>query len=109
MDTGTLNRIITIQTMTITEDNGHAVEAWSLAETVRALVIQIDGSRYLSEDELIDKQVYKIHCWDNGYTDNIRIGYGNLNLIPIRPLLKNPGPGNLNEVTIIAATKASSI
>lgn len=109
MNPGILNRSITIQTLVSTEVDGHSVESWSLAETVRASVTQVDGSRYLKEDELIDKQVFKILIWDNNYTDNIRIGYGDLNLFPIKPITKNPGRSGLNEVVIIAATKGSTI
>lgn len=109
MNPGQLNRTITIQTLVVTEVDGHSTESWSLAETVRAKVTQIDGSRYLKDDELTDKQVYKIECWDNNYSDNIRIGYGTLNLIPIKPITKNPGTSALNEVVIIAATKGSTI
>lgn len=109
MKTGELNRQITIQTMVITQVGGHDTEAWSEAETVRAKVTQINGSRYLKDEELVDRQVYRIVVWDNGYSDNLRIGYGSLNLIPIQPILKNAGGSFLDEVIIIAATKASSI
>lgn len=109
MNTGELNRTITIQTLVITQVDGHDTESWSEAEIVRAKVTQIDGSRYLKEDELTDRQVYRIECWDNNYSDNLRIGYGDLNLIPIQPILKNEGRSFLNEVVIIAATKASTI
>lgn len=109
MNPGELNRIITIQTLVVTEVDGHSTESWSLAETVRAKVEQVDGSRYLKEEELIDKQVFKIICWDNNYADNMRIGYGLLNLFPIKPITKNPGTSALNELVIIAATKGSTV
>jgi len=109
MDTGSLNQLITIQTLVITQTNGHDTESWSEAEVVRANIVQIDGSRYLKEDELTDRQVYRIKVWDNNYSDNLRIGYGTLNLIPIQPIIKNPGKSFLNEVIIVAATKASSV
>jgi head-tail adaptor len=109
MDTGKLNRFITIQTLISTEVDGHSSESWSDADTVRASVVQVDGSRYLKEEELIDRAVYKIICWDNGYSDNIRIGLGSENLFPIRPITRNPGSSNLNEIVIVAATKTSNI
>jgi head-tail adaptor len=109
MITGKLNRLITIQTLISTETDGHSVESWSTADTIRASVTQIDGSRTLQDEELKDKVVFKIICWDNSYSDNIRIGYGDLNLFPIRPITKNPGKSMLNECIIYAAAKQSAI
>lgn len=105
MNPGELNRIISIETATETLAAGRTSVTWGSPVSVRAKVTQIDGTRYLSEDELKDKAVYKFLLWDNGYSDNIRITYGTLVLTPIRPLTKNPGTANMNEVTIIAATK----
>ena len=109
MNTGKLNRFITIQTLVQTEVSGHVTEAWSLAETVRASVTQFDGSRLLDGDELKDKVVYKIIVWDNSYSDNLKIGYLGLDLFPVKPIEKNPGKSFLNEVIIYASAKQSNI
>lgn len=106
MRVGQLNRIISISTLTTTMDaSGDVTETWGTAVTVRAKVTQVDGTRYLTEGELIDRAVYKIECWDNNYSDNIKITYGALTLYPIRPITRNPGTSMLNEITILAATK----
>ena len=109
MNPGSLNRQITIQTLVIDQSSGHDVESWSEAQTIRANVTQTDGSRFVNDDELKDKVVYKIICWDNNYSDNIRIGLGDLNLFPVRPIIKNPGKSNLNEAVIYACAKTSSV
>jgi head-tail adaptor len=109
MNPGILNRIITIQTSVDTETNGHSEMSWSVAETVRANVTQIDGSRFVNDEELKDRVIYKIICWDNGYDNNIRIGLDNLILFPVKPITANPGSSNLSEIVIYACTKTSSI
>lgn len=105
MRTGDLNRIITISTFTTSVSNGDVTEVWSTPASVRAKVTQIDGTRYLKEDELIDRVLFKIECWDNSYSDNIRIVYDSLTLYPIRPITRNPGSSKMNEIIILAATK----
>jgi len=107
MNPGKLNRIITIQTTIDTEVAGHSSISWSEAETIRANVTQIDGMRFANNDELKDKKIFKIICWDNNYTDNIRIGLDDLVLFPIKPITANPGSSNLSEIVIYAATKTS--
>jgi hypothetical protein len=107
MNLGELNRIISIQTLsTSTDANGDVTETWGTAATVRAKVTQIDGTRLLNENELIDRAVYKIECWDNSYSDNIKITFGTIVMYPIRPITRNTGSGSkLNEIVIYAATK----
>ena len=105
MNTGTLNRIITISTLSISESSGDVTETWSTPVSVRARVTQVDGTRYLKENELIDRALYKIELWNNSYSDNIRIVYGSLTLYPIRPITCNAGESKLNEIVILAATK----
>jgi len=109
MITGKLNRLITIQTLISAETDGHSEESWSTADVVRASVIQVDGSRILQDEELKDKVVFKIICWDNNYSDNIKIGYNDLYLFPIRPIVKNPGKSMLTECVIFASAKQSTI
>jgi hypothetical protein len=105
MNTGKYNRIITISTKSEVATNGDVTESWSTPVTVRASVEQVDGTRYLKEDELIDRAVYKVKLWDNSYSDNIRVVYGTLTLYPIRPITKNSGTSFLNECTILMAVK----
>jgi hypothetical protein len=105
MNTGALNRLITIKTYSETVSSGDVTGAWSAGETVRAKVTQVDGTRFVREDELIDRAVYRIECFDNSYSDNIQITYGTLTLYPVRPITRNPGRSNMNEIVIIAATK----
>lgn len=105
METGLLNRQILIQTITTTENNGDITQVLSVGDIVRANVIQVDGTRYLSENELIDRAVYKITLWDNSYSDNLKITYGSLVMYPIRPITRNPGKSMMNEIVILAATK----
>jgi hypothetical protein len=99
------NKDITISTRTDSETSGDVSESWSTPVVVRAKVTQIDGSRYLREEELIDRKVFKIECWDNDYDNDIRIGFGDYTLYPIRPITKNPNGSFLNECLIYAATK----
>jgi head-tail adaptor len=105
MNSGQYNRLITISTCTTSETSGDVTESWSTPASARASVEQIDGSRYLKDNELIDRAVFKIKLWDNSYSDNIRIVYGTLTLYPIRPLTRNPGTAMVNEVTILCAVK----
>jgi hypothetical protein len=107
MSTGQYNRIISIQTLsTSTDASADVVETWGTAAVVRAKVTQVDGTRYLEQGELIDRAVYKIECWDNSYSDNLKITFGTLVLFPIRPITRNAGIGSkLNEIVILAATK----
>ncbi len=106
MRIGDLNRNITIQTYSETESSGDITPSWTTGVAVRARVTMIDGTRYLKDEELTDRTVYKIELWDNSYSDNIRIVYGTQTLYPIRPITRNPGKGSmLTEITIIAAAK----
>lgn len=105
MKTGKLNRIISIQTKSESASSGDITESWGTAATVRAEVTQVDGSRYSKDNELIDRAVYKIRCWDNNYDDDIKITYGTIVMYPIAPIVRNPESSFLNEITIIAATK----
>lgn len=102
----TLNDIITISTQTTTTDgNGDASLLWSTPVTVRADVMQTDGARYLKEEELSDRVVYRMILFDNNYSNNIKIVYNGLTLYPVRPITKNQGKSLLSEIVIIAATK----
>jgi head-tail adaptor len=106
MNTGQYSRIITISTLTTSESAGDTTEIWSTPVSVRASIEQVDGTRYLKEDELVDRAVYKIKLWDNSYSVNIRIVYNTLTLSPIRPIKINPGSNSkLNEAEIICAVK----
>ena len=76
MRTGELRNIIKIATITETLSSGDVTEVVSPVATVRAKVTQLDGTRYLTADELVDKAVFEIKTWDNNYSHNIRIIYG---------------------------------
>lgn len=101
----TLNDIITISTKVETESSGDVSTTWTTPVSVRAKVTQIDGSRYVKEEELTDRVIYKIECYDNSYSNNIRIVYNGLSLYPVIPITKNKGNSLLNEIVIIASTK----
>jgi hypothetical protein len=105
LKTGDLNRIITITTFSESVTNGDVTVTWGTPETLRASVTQVDGSRFVRDGELVDKSVYKIVCWNNGYTNNIKIEYDGETLYPIRPIVENPGKSNLDEITIYASHK----
>ena len=96
---------IVIKTLTSTRNEGDVIETWDDGVTVRASVIQIDGTRYLKEEELIDRAVYRVECFDNSYSNNIKIEYGSLTLFPIRPWTKNSDRSMRVIGTIIMATK----
>jgi len=109
MRAGELNTVIQIITLTETESDGDITQVEGTPETIRARVTQVDGSRYLKEDELVDRVVYRIECWDNDYSNNIKIIYGDLALYPIRPITRNRGKGSmLPEITILVATKVGA-
>jgi hypothetical protein len=105
MDVSKLNSLITISTYTETVSSGDITPVWGTPVSTRAHVEQVDGSRYLKEDELTDRIVYRIKFWDNAYSNNIRVVYSGITLYPIRPLTKNPGKANMIEVTLYASTK----
>jgi hypothetical protein len=72
----------------------------------RAKVTQIDGTRLLKDDELIDRACYKIECWDPGCSNDIQIIFEGKYLYPIKPIVRNPGKGNFtSEMLIYAASK----
>lgn len=105
MKTGTLNRWITITGFSELVVNGDVTPTWGDPETVRASVTQVDGSRFMKEGELVDKVVYKIECFDNSYSDNIRIEFEGQTLYPVKPIVRNPGSSNLVELLIYASAK----
>lgn len=107
MKTGKLNRWITITTFSEVVASGDVTVTWGDPEDVRASVTQVDGTRFTREGELVDKAFYKIICWDNGYSDNIKIEYDNQTLYPVRPITRNEGSSNLKEIIIYASTKKS--
>ncbi|HUX56215.1 MAG TPA: head-tail adaptor protein [Bacteroidales bacterium] len=97
---------ITIYTLTTTTDASEDVtETWDDGVTVSASVVQIDGARYVKEEELIDKAVYRVECFDNSYSNNIKIVFGSLTLFPIRPWTKNADRSMRSIAKIIMATK----
>jgi len=105
MRVGEFNTTITITTITETESDGDVTQV-ETSETVRAKIAQIDGTRYLKEDELVDRVLYKIKCWDNDYNDNLKITHNGMTLYPVRPITRNKGSGSkVNEIVILAATK----
>jgi head-tail adaptor len=105
MRTGKLFDIIVIKTMTTTTTSGDRVETWDSGVTARASVKQIDGTRYLAGQELIDRRVYEILLWGNNWGNNIKIEYEGLTLWPIRPVQENDDRSMRDVVKIIAATK----
>jgi hypothetical protein len=96
---------VIIKTLTTTVTEGDAVESWDTGVTARASVTQVDGARYLKEEELVDRSVYKVELWDNSYSNNIKMEYGDLTLYPIRPWTKNDDRSTRVVGTIIMATK----
>jgi len=107
MRTGKLFYSIVIKTLTSSLDSHQdASEVWDAGVSARASVTQIDGTRYLNEQELIDKEVYEIELWDNGWSSNIKIEYNGKTLYPIRPPARNADKSGRAVFKIIAATKA---
>jgi len=100
------SQIIAIYELSSSVSSGDVTESWDSGTTVRAMVEQIDGTRYLKDQELIDKSVYKISRVFGDFSNNIKIVYGSLTLYPIRPWTRNSGRSLINEGTIIAATKS---
>lgn len=100
-----MNRFITITTFTESVSSGDVSVTWGTPTDVRASVTQVDGSRFLREGELVDKVIYKIVCFDNSYSDNIKIVYDGETLYPVRPIMRNEGSSNLDELIIYASTK----
>jgi head-tail adaptor len=107
METGKLNEWITITTFSEVVTSGDVAVTWGDPEAIRASVRMVDGQRFMREGELVDKVIYKIECWDNAYTDNIKIEYEGQTLYPVRPIMRNEGASNLNELIIYASTKKS--
>ena len=106
MRTGELNRTITISQKSESTTDGDVVESWSTPANVRAKVIQIDGTRFLSEEELIDKALYKIETWYGGWSDNIKIVFEGKTLTPIRPITVTDSlKSKMNECIIYATCK----
>jgi len=98
-------KTITIYTLTTTVSSGDVTETWDSGVSAKANVVQIDGTRYLKAEELIDKTVYRVECFDNNYSNNIKIVYGSLTLYPIRPWTKNQDRSMMVIAKIIMATK----
>lgn len=109
MKTGDLNRLITISTLSENVIDGDVTSSWSSGETVRAKVTQVDGSRFMREGEIVDKIFFKIECWGNNYSDNIRVAYNGMILYPVRPITQNPGTSFLNEIIMLMATKIGPV
>jgi head-tail adaptor len=102
--TGELNRVISIQVITETIASGDVTQVLSAAVSVRARVRQIDGTRFMTQEELLHKNVYEIVTWDNDYSTNLKITFGSLTLYPIRVTV-NPDRSSRDIITIIATTK----
>jgi len=105
MRTGRLSQQVTIKTLTTSVSGGDVTETLSSGVTVRASVRQIDGTRYLKMEELVDKEVYEIITWDKSLGNNIQITYGSKTLYPIRPPTVSSDRSSRGVVKIIAATK----
>jgi head-tail adaptor len=105
MKTGKLFDIITIYSLTSTENSGDVTETWDEGVECRANVTQVDGSRYLLASELVDKEIYEIELWDNDWSSNILISYLGKSLYPIRPVMRNPDASKRKIVKILAAVK----
>jgi hypothetical protein len=99
------SQTITIYTCTTTVNSGDVTETWDSGVSAKAKVVQIDGTRYLKAEELIDRAVYSVECFDNSFSNNIKIGYGSLILYPIRPWTKNCDRSMMVIAKIIMATK----
>lgn len=97
---------IVIYTCTTTVDaNEDVTESYDAGVSVKAIVKNIDGTRYLKAEELIDRAVYSVECFDNSFSNNIKIGYGSLILYPIRPWTKNHDRSMMVIAKIIMAMK----
>jgi head-tail adaptor len=105
MNTGSLNRTITISALNEAVSAGNVTTTWGTPETIRAYVKQLDGSRFINNAELVDKVLYEIRFWDNGYGNQIKITMDGVDYFPVQPLTKNPGKSNLNEVKAIVTRK----
>ena len=105
MNTGKLNKVITIHTLTSSEQDRDVTEVWDEGVEVRASVTQIDGSRYITGNELVDKEFYEIVLWDKDWGSNINIGYNGKTLYPIRPVMRLSDKSGRSVVKILAATK----
>jgi len=87
---------------------GYVTEGYTgtIYSDIHCSVTQIDGTRLLKEDELIDRQLYKIECFYEGWTNNIQILFEGKYLYPVRPITINPDKLSLVPVCqIYAATK----
>ena len=96
--------IITIKTITESETSGDITPSLSAGDTVKCHIRQIDGRRYLSQEELVDLDTYEIRCFDRSYTNNIVITYGSLTLRPVK-MFREGGRSCTAELKIIAVTK----
>jgi head-tail adaptor len=105
MRTGRLNTTITISSLTTATSGGDVTETWSTGDTVRASVKQINGSRYLKAEELVDREIYEIETWDKSYGNDLKITYGTKTLYPIQPPTFESDRSNRTIIKIIAATK----
>jgi len=105
MRTGNLFQTITIKVITETVTSGDVTQVLSAGVTVRAAVKQIDGTRYLASEELVDREVYEIITWDKSLGSNLQITYGTKTLYPILPPTVNADKSYRGTVKIIAATK----
>jgi hypothetical protein len=105
MRVGQLNHIVTLYTMTSATTGGDTVETWDAGVQRRAKVTQIDGTRYLAVEQLVDREVYRVELWDNTIAANVKVVFGTKTLYPIRPVLRNPDRSMRDVVTIIMATK----
>jgi hypothetical protein len=103
--TGIYFDIVRIFTKTETEDEADVTEIWDEGVEARAEVKQIDGTRYLTNDELVDREVFEIKLWDNDWGSNISISFMGKTLYPIRPPMRNPDRTMRGKVIIVAATK----
>ncbi len=106
---GELDKTIILQTQYETITGGNVIQSWDSGVTIRAKVTMIDGSIYVTDDELVGKTLYKIEFWDNNYPQTIRFLYGDLVLYPVRPMTKNPGSAFLTEVSVLTATKEGEV
>jgi len=97
---------IVIKKLTTTVDaNEDITESYDSGTTVKAIVKHLDGTRYLKAEELIDRSIYSVECFDNNFPNSIKIEYGGLTLYPIRPWTKNQDRSMMIIAKIIMATK----
>jgi hypothetical protein len=72
----------------------------------RARVTQLDGMRYMKNEELADRVIYKVETYANNFGNNFFITYNGVNLYPVRPATVNQDPASRRDMfSVIVAAK----